>query len=587
MTDPYYRKFRKKRIHRLTRTLPPRSVDPSVEEQNWLRGVRAVPLTSGEARSQTVDQKVRVLTEATPLYGSPKRQVVSGVDHESRRLHVQEDARASLATTRHLRKLNRARVRKQRTLGEGAAVSLDDDDHAAAKKQERPAPRAQSHAQRGTLGAHEEIQAPGLAGNVEYRRNARRRTRAGGRRKHHPSIPAHIDQSKLPKGLYWNHTGDGRWCVFVTDPQTGIRSYKVVAGRNARLSVLRAIVGARPRDTIRGSLGWVMARFAESPEFAELSASTQANYTYCANVARAYQTQNARGPSLDTLYVDRLRLPAIQHVIETIGRGRRESQPGAGDALPAYPAKANRLLRYLHRLFAWGMRHGHCKTNPAAGAKRLRERARSGMPSRMAYDAVLKLAQARGALTAHSPGSLAPYLWPLMEIKYLCRMRSIEVLQLTDAHASEQGLYVARRKRSYDNIVRWSPRLRAAWDAALEVRATIRARTSNKTRLVPPPERRFIFVTETVNRLSMAALLASWNRLMRTAVEVGAIAREQRFTLHGLKHRGVTDTKGSRRLKQRASGHQTEEMVMLYDHNVPVVSPASPEAFGPARRGPA
>ena len=52
---------------------------------------------------------------------------------------------------------------------------------------------------------------------------------------------------------------------------------------------------------------------------------------------------------------------------------------------------------------------------------------------------------------------------------------------------------------------------------------------------------------------------------------------EQRFTLHGLKHRGVTDTKGSRKRKQKASGHKSEGMVDLYDHEVPVVEPAAPK----------
>ena len=71
---------------------------------------------------------------------------------------------------------------------------------------------------------------------------------------------------------------------------------------------------------------------------------------------------------------------------------------------------------------------------------------------------------------------------------------------------------------------------------------------------------------------------------MLAAVKAGVITEEQRFTLHGLKHRGVTDTEGSRRRKQLASGHRTEAMVMRYDHDVPVVSPASPEAFGPPKR---
>jgi hypothetical protein len=265
----------------------------------------------------------------------------------------------------------------------------------------------------------------------------------------------------------------------------------------------------------------------------------------------------------------------IQRVIETIAKGRNESVPGAADAQSPYPAKANNLLRYLHRLFAWGRRHGHCQTNPAAGAKRVPVQSRSGMPTRAAYEAVLKFAQTRGALAA--------YLWPLMEIKYLCRMRSIEVLALTDAHASEQGIYVARRKRSHDNIVLWLPRLRAAWDAAVAVRASIRSRRSNRFHRLPSPEQRFVFVANDLAQLSTGALSSAWTQMMRLAVGEGIITREQRFTLHGLKHRGVTDTQGSRGRKQIASGHQTEAMVQLYDHDVPVVSPAQPEAFVPPK----
>jgi hypothetical protein len=94
-----------------------------------------------------------------------------------------------------------------------------------------------------------------------------------------------------------------------------------------------------------------------------------------------------------------------------------------------------------------------------------------------------------------------------MEIKYLCRMRTVEVVALTEAHASEEGLYIARRKRSNDNIVKWSPRLRAAWDAALAVRTEILARPSNARRPFPPePERRYIFLNETCAPMSVSGL---------------------------------------------------------------------------------
>ncbi|HEY0682792.1 MAG TPA: hypothetical protein VGD45_10705 [Steroidobacter sp.] len=67
----------------------------------------------------------------------------------------------------------------------------------------------------------------------------------------------------------------------------------------------------------------------------------------------------------------------------------------------------------------------------------------------------------------------------------------------------------------------------------------------------------------------------AWQDLMRAAIEAKVIDEEDRFTLHGLKHRGITDTKGTKRKKKRASGHKTETALNIYDHDVPVVTPAA------------
>ena len=522
-------------------------------------------LSGPEDRLWTVAQKARILSEAAPLRALAltiylKRLGVSREEYESWQQALREDSRPSAAVQYRMDRLKRTLAHQRRLLEKaGAAPSTAAGRRRRLRRAPPPSPAPTNEGARR-----------GVANSTESPGKPRGRPR-----KFNSSIPAHIDQSQLPKGIYWCRSGRGSWYVFVTDPDTGARNSNVVAGPKARLSVLRAIAGVWPRDYVRGTVGWVMARFEESTDFAALAESTRRLYRYCAKVAQEYHIHNGRGASLDTLFVDRLRLPVIQRVIETIAKGRSESAPGAADAQAPYPAKANHLLRYLHRLFAWGRRHGHCQTNPAAGAKRVPVQPRSGMPTRLAYDTVLKFAQTRAAL--------APYLWPLMEIKYLCRMRSIEVLALTDAHASEQGIYVARRKRSHDNIVQWSPRLRAAWDAAVAVRASVRARRSNRCHRLPSLERRFIFVANDLAQLSKGALSSAWAQMMRRAVEEGIITREQRFTLHGLKHRGVTDTSGSRRRKQIASGHQTEAMVQLYDHDVPVVAPAQPEAFVPPK----
>lgn len=71
--------------------------------------------------------------------------------------------------------------------------------------------------------------------------------------------------------------------------------------------------------------------------------------------------------------------------------------------------------------------------------------------------------------------------------------------------------------------------------------------------------------------LTVSGFNTAWQKMMRQAIEAGVLPAEQRFGMHGLKHRGVTDTSGD---KKRASGHVTDAMVHLYDHELPKVEPA-------------
>jgi hypothetical protein len=152
----------------------------------------------------------------------------------------------------------------------------------------------------------------------------------GRKRKHDPTMPRHIDQAKLPLGIYWQKKGEGRWFVFAPDPEGGPSHAKTVAGPRARLSDPHAIMEQLAGGDVRGTIGYVSARFEDSTDFAAKSADTRRDYRYCAKVAREFKTDRGKGPTLDKLHVDRLSLPAIQAVIETIAKGRSESAPGAG-----------------------------------------------------------------------------------------------------------------------------------------------------------------------------------------------------------------------------------------------------------------
>lgn len=51
-------------------------------------------------------------------------------------------------------------------------------------------------------------------------------------------------------------------------------------------------------------------------------------------------------------------------------------------------------------------------------------------------------------------------------------------------------------------------------------------------------------------------------------MEDGVITKEERFGLHDLKRRGITNTKGNQHDKQEASGHRSSSMMDLYDLSI-------------------
>lgn len=83
-----------------------------------------------------------------------------------------------------------------------------------------------------------------------------------------------------------------------------------------------------------------------------------------------------------------------------------------------------------------------------------------------------------------------------------------------------------------------------------------------------------LVVAEDGSALSKSALNSAWKRAMTAAIEAKVIGPQERFGLHGLKHRGVTDTPGTKADKKLASGHKSDAMLELYDHEVPTVNPA-------------
>ncbi|WP_329767281.1 integrase [Stenotrophomonas maltophilia] len=392
-------------------------------------------------------------------------------------------------------------------------------------------------------------------------------TPPGRPRKAPPNLPSHIDYNMVPKGIYWDRSGRGRWYVLEPHPDgKGFKS-KTVAQAAARLSDLHLIAEQRSGSSTRGSVAYVIDLFEASLTFSHLASSTQRHYRDYASAIKVYPLKN--GAKLGEMMIDKLTPGAIRRLVDVIAQGRAASAPGELP-VPGYPTKANHWLRYLRRVFGWAREHDHIKSNPASGVKQVREKRDHRMPELDVFRRLQAYAEKCGDLGAREKGSLPSYLWPAMELAYQARLRGIEVLTLTDAHDMGEKLMTNRRKGSRDNLVAKGHHLSRALCSLRQRRAAI---WSKNGRAPPLCDRdRYLFVGEDGEPLTRSGFNTAWQRMIRNAIKEQVIDAGERFALHGLKHRGVTDTKGD---KKTASGHKTDAMLNIYDHDVPSVRSTS------------
>ncbi|MDI5932201.1 integrase [Halomonas kalidii] len=84
-------------------------------------------------------------------------------------------------------------------------------------------------------------------------------------------------------------------------------------------------------------------------------------------------------------------------------------------------------------------------------------------------------------------------------------------------------------------------------------------------------DQRPLIVSRTGEALTKSAWDTAWQRFIRAALKDGTITDDERFSLHDLKRKGITDYKGTRHEKQEGSGHRSAGMMDVYDLSLPVV----------------
>jgi len=198
------------------------------------------------------------------------------------------------------------------------------------------------------------------------------------------------------------------------------------------------------------------------------------------------------------------------------------------------PVQANREKSLISSAWSWGRERDMCGDNPCLGVRKNAERPRDRYVTDEEYGKVYALAE------QFSP----PYITVAMEIAFLCRARMKEVLSLTRDHITDEGLIIERLKKSKTQIIEWSPRLRAAVEAA--------------KKLPGISWQRWLVHGNSGKKIIESTFKTSWQRLLVRTEKMGV----ERFTFHDLKAKGISDFDGD---KKKAAGHRSDRMVDIYD----------------------
>lgn len=317
--------------------------------------------------------------------------------------------------------------------------------------------------------------------------------------------PRKKGNEKLPPYVYLNN---GR---YEYRPHLGkgilARPVRLCSGRATITEVWRAYDNVKDGAAIK-NLDWLFRAYTGSERFLDLAPRTQKAY-------RSYQNQVGdqmlkSGKRFGEVGVEAITKPVIRKLMDRVKEER-----GA--------VTANRQYAFMQAAFKWGAEYGKVRDNPCVGIKKFPEKARTRYVTDAEYDVCYSVA----------PASLRI----LMELAYLCRLRVVEALSLEESDCLREGIRVDRVKGSKKQIIGWSPRLREAVKLSGMLRRSVGCTNLIRNRLGQP--------------YTVDGIETNWQKVIRPVFEEGKLI--ERYTLHDLKAKGVSDFDGD---KFKASGHK-------------------------------
>lgn len=268
------------------------------------------------------------------------------------------------------------------------------------------------------------------------------------------------------------------------------------------------------------ALSWLFKKYFKSPKFMRLAVRTKKDYEFYAEKIEAMPGMN--GSNFGEFPFDKI---------------TRKTIAAFRDKLSDKPTQANRRLQFLSAVFSWAIEEEHMNENPCKGVSKFSLQARDRYTEENEYNIVYQCAEEY------------PFLRVMIEIAYLCRARMSEIRKLPHDAPNDLGIFLKRSKKSESETTTWTPRLRAAVDAARDC-------SQNQSS-------KYLLHNSDGSMITENQFRNAWRRTMDKALQSGL---KERFTFHDLKARGVTNH------PTQHSGHKTERMKKIYVRKAPNVS---------------
>lgn len=294
----------------------------------------------------------------------------------------------------------------------------------------------------------------------------------------------------------------------------------------------------------KGTVQWLSDKYMASRKFSKLRQTTQQDYIVKLRKFLSFESKIVGAGNKPLLVGDwpvaSITQPKLRQLLDAM--------------LSDYEAKGmsgkstvNGQFRVFSAMMAYGLQYFETlglPSNPCIGIDLFKENQRNRYVSDQEFELQWNFAISTGP----------DYLPWTFEFAYLLASRSVEVGDLLKTSATDTGIVVERRKGSKTNLVAWSPRLRIAYEQALELSAK-RGKESP-----------YLLTSANGEKLSHSTLQSAMARLKKKMAAAGM--GKVYWSLHDLKRKGISDAKN-----KNIGGHKTVEMQQRYDIKMEIIQP--------------